>query len=641
MKKIISKGNLLRTLLFIGTVAIIYLFLPSSDTFKYSYSLGKPWSYSLLTAPFDIPIELDSVSMASKRDSIDRTIVKIYRNDKVLARQRLSDFSQHLDTLPILPASKNRMYAALRRVYDDGIVDADTYTELSASAQPTIKLMEENEASAVPAEAMRSPREAYRFVDSVAEADPRHLHLSEISNFIEPNIIVDNDLTMKLREAAYQKALAPIGLLQMGERIVDRGDIITLQTYTILYLFLYLFRWRFFNDLRKMTFLMILITVFTIMALLMIKHTHIGVYILPFAMIPILMTTFFDSRTAMYVHIHEVLICTMVGSMSMEFVFLQFTVGIAAITTLKELSRRAQLMRTAGYVFVTYCITYAAFGLVKAGFLVGIDYRMIIYFAINSALLSLSYILIFAIEKMFGFISTVTLVELSDVNNPLLRELAEQCPGTFQHSLQVANLATEAARKINANVQLVRTGALYHDIGKMSNPAFFTENQRGVNPHGPIPPERSAEIVIAHVRDGLKMAERAKLPKVLRAFIAEHHGCGKAKYFYNTACNAADGATIDPRPFTYPGPNPQSKETTILMMADAVEASSRSLKEHTDQSITALVNKIINGQIADGLFIDSPLSFRDVEEIKGVFIDRLKTIFHTRISYPELNNKKE
>ena len=676
MKKIISKGNLLRTLLFIGTVAIIYLFLPSSDTFKYSYSLGKPWNYSLLTAPFDIPIELDSVSMASKRDSIDRTIVKIYRNDKVLARQRLSDFSQHLDTLPILPASKNRMYAALRRVYDDGIVDADTYTELSASAQPTIKLMEENEASAVPAEAMRSPREAYRFVDSVAEADPRHLHLSEISNFIEPNIIVDNDLTMKLREAAYQKALAPIGLLQMGERIVDRGDIITLQTYTILntyqnmmamrddnshrrhypsigkaivvvilltslYLFLFLFRWRFFNDLRKMTFLMILITVFTIMALLMIKHTHIGVYILPFAMIPILMTTFFDSRTAMYVHIHEVLICTMVGSMSMEFVFLQFPLGIAAITPLKELSRRAQLMRTAGYVFVTYCITYAAFGLVKAGFLVGIDYRMIIYFAINSALLSLSYILIFAIEKMFGFISTVTLVELSDVNNPLLRELAEQCPGTFQHSLQVANLATEAARKINANVQLVRTGALYHDIGKMSNPAFFTENQRGVNPHGPIPPERSAEIVIAHVRDGLKMAERAKLPKVLRAFIAEHHGCGKAKYFYNTACNAADGATIDPRPFTYPGPNPQSKETTILMMADAVEASSRSLKEHTDQSITALVNKIINGQIADGLFIDSPLSFRDVEEIKGVFIDRLKTIFHTRISYPELNNKKE
>ena len=230
MKKIISKGNLLRTLLFIGTVAIIYLFLPSSDTFKYSYSLGKPWSYSLLTAPFDIPIELDSVSMASKRDSIDRTIVKIYRNDKVLARQRLSDFSQHLDTLPILPASKNRMYAALRRVYDDGIVDADTYTELSASAQPTIKLMEENEASAVPAEAMRSPREAYRFVDSVAEADPRHLHLSEISNFIEPNIIVDNDLTMKLREAAYHKALATIALLQIAERIVDHGNLITTQT---------------------------------------------------------------------------------------------------------------------------------------------------------------------------------------------------------------------------------------------------------------------------------------------------------------------------------------------------------------------------------------------------------------------------
>ena len=236
---------------------------------------------------------------------------------------------------------------------------------------------------------------------------------------------------------------------------------------------------------------------------------------------------------------------------------------------------------------------------------------------------------------MFGFTSVVSLVELSDINNPTLRELSEECPGTFQHSMAVSNLAAEAARAIDADVQLVRAGALYHDIGKINNPAFFTENQHGVNPHDALDPVQSARVVIGHVTDGVKRADKAKLPGVIKAFITEHHGKGKARYFYNTYCQAHPDEDVDPAPFTYPGPNPQSRETSVLMMADSVEAASRSLKEYTPEAITALVNKIIDTQIAEGLHNDSPLSFRDVQTIKQSFINRLRTIYHSRVAYPE------
>lgn len=256
-------------------------------------------------------------------------------------------------------------------------------------------------------------------------------------------------------------------------------------------------------------------------------------------------------------------------------------------------------------------------------------------FAINMVLTSFAYILIFIVEKVFGFISVVTLVELSDINNPILRELSEECPGTFQHSMAVANLVTAAANRVNANVQLVRAGALYHDIGKTKNPAFFTENQHGVNPHNSLTPVQSARVIINHVTDGLRMAEKAKLPKVIRDMIVQHHGKTTARYFYNTYCNAHPGEEVDPTPFTYPGPNPQSKEASLLMMADVVEAASRSLPDHKPETIAALVNKLIDAQVAEGLHKNSPLSFRDITTIKKAFIDSLLTMYHVRIAYPD------
>ncbi len=277
----------------------------------------------------------------------------------------------------------------------------------------------------------------------------------------------------------------------------------------------------------------------------------------------------------------------------------------------------------------------------QTGTLDKISVRMFGYFGINAVLISFTYVLVFILEKLFGFVSSVTLVELSDVNNPVLRELSEECPGTFQHSMQVSNLASEAAHRIDANVQLVRTGALYHDIGKINNPAFFTENQHGVNPHDALNPIQSARIVINHITDGLKKADKYKLPEVIKDFISQHHGAGKAKYFYNTYSNTHPDEDVDPAPFTYPGPNPQTKETSILMMADAVEAASRSLKEYTPEAITALVNRIIDSQIADGLHNDSPISFRDVKTIKDAFISRLRTMYHARVSYPTLNKERK
>ena len=669
----ITKEALYRALLFVAAVAIICYFLPRRDKFEYEYSLGKPWVYSLLTAPFDIPISLDSASIEQKKDSIDRSFVNVYVKDTGIKNTELSDFNMLLNSKKMPQSLRNALYGALAHVYDKGIIDSDSYRRIRAGEMTHLRMRSQNTTSMVPVGAVMSPREAYYHIDSVAVAISDNntlLQQLNISNFIEPNILIDSITSNRLKNEEYKRALAPIGLLLKGTRIIDRGDVVTPQTFNILntyrqmknergggsdrayypivgqtmlvtivfialFLFLKLFRWRIFNNMRSMTFLMLLVTIFSVAAFSISRHFDNGFYIIPFATIPLLLTIFFDSRTALFVHICEVLICSLAVTLQLDFILLQFIAGMTAIISIKELSKRSQLLSCAFYIFLAYSVTVCALTIVREGTIEGINTRLFLFFGVNAALLFLAYILIFIIEKLFGFTSTVTLVELSDVNNPLLRELSEECPGTFQHSLQVANLATEAARKINANVQLVRTGAMYHDIGKLGNPAFFTENQHGVNPHEPISPEQSAQIVINHVKHGMKLAEREKLPSVIIDFITQHHGKGRAKYFYNTACNKS-GTEVDPAPFTYPGSNPQTKETSIMMMADAVEAASRSLSEHTDEALRNLVNRIIDSQIADGLLNDSPLSFKDINTIKETFIGRLKIIYHTRIKYPEL-----
>lgn len=369
----------------------------------------------------------------------------------------------------------------------------------------------------------------------------------------------------------------------------------------------------------------------------MVTHSIFNVYILPYAMLPIIIRVFLDSRTAFLTHVITILICSIALRFPHEFILTQLAAGLVAIFSLRELSQRSQLFRTALLVILTYAAVYFAFELITENDLAKLNVRMYTYFIINGILLLFAYPLLFLLEKTFGFTSNVTLVELSNINNDLLRQMSETVPGTFQHSMQVANLAAEAAIRIGAKSQLVRTGALYHDIGKMENPAFFTENQSGgINPHKNLNYEQSAQVVINHVTDGLKLAEKYNLPKVIKDFISTHHGRGKTRFFYISWKNEHPGEEPDDEKFTYPGPNPFSKETAILMMADAVEAASRSLPEYTEESISNLVEKIIDSQIEEGYFKECPITFKDIATVKAVFKEKLKTIYHTRISYPEL-----
>ncbi len=400
--------------------------------------------------------------------------------------------------------------------------------------------------------------------------------------------------------------------------------------------YLELFRADYYERKGTLTLLFALIVFFPVLSSIMVEQNLSSIYVVPFAMIPIIVRVFLDSRTAFMAHVTIILLCSITLRFPHEFILLQVVAGMVAIYSLRELSQRSQLLRTALVVFISYALLYFAFELIHEDDLTKLNTRMYIYFMINGILLLFAYPLLFLLEKIFGFTSDVTLVELSNINNSLLREMSEVAPGTFQHSLQMANLAAAAANKIGGKSQLVRTGALYHDIGKMVNPAFFTENQSGVNPHKSLSYEQSAQVIISHITDGLKLAEKHNLPKVIKDFISTHHGRGLTKYFYISYKNEHPDEEVDQEKFRYPGPNPFTKEQAVLMMADSVEAASRSLPEYTEESISTLVDKIIDTQVSEGYFKECPITFKDIATVKALFKEKLKTMYHTRISYPEL-----
>ncbi len=671
-----KKATIVRSLCFAAAVVLIIYFLPRTNEHRYIYEVNRPWTYQLLTAPFDIPVYLDSISAKAVTDSLDADFVPVFRRNSELESTTIQQFAQNLNGashLDITSAERNKVIDLVRKVYDDGIVDQQTYSAIASGKLPTVKFVHDNVAVSAPTTGYRSDRAAYAYIDSVFSGERFHEALSQVKlqEALVPTIGVDSVETERMHTELLRKAMAPRGVIQQGERIIDEGDVVTLQLYTVLqtyeellreknagaeseryypiagqalfliimfgllYVYLALFRPDYYRNTRKLTFIMLVITVMTLFAFALNATFDSGLYVYPATMVPIMILIFMDSRTALFCHLVTVLIVALVCLGPFEFIFLQVVAGTVAIESIKELTRRSQLIRAAFFIFLAYCLAYVAMRLVQLGSLSKIQVDVFGYFAMNAIIISFAYVLVFMLEKAFGFTSKVTLVELSDINNPLLRKLSEECPGTFQHSMAVSNLASSAASRIGANVQLVRTGALYHDIGKTANPAFFTENQHGVNPHDALDPRQSARIIIGHITEGMKMADKAKLPDVIKKFITEHHGRGTARYFYTSYCNAHPDEEVDVAAFQYPGPNPTSRETSLLMMADAVEASSRSLKDHTPEAITALVNRIIDTQIAEGLHQDSPLSFRDVKIIKESFINRLRTMYHSRIQYPD------
>lgn len=670
-----------RITLLILAVTILTYFFPRQGKTHYVFQEGRPWNYGLLTAPFDIPIYKDDAQIQAERDSIMRDFRPIFKIDRKVSSQMVSDFDQALreHQQPTIEAAHRNAYVkALQDIYNGGIIAAESFNALNNKEIVGIRVLENNVAKNKATEELYSPKTAYEKMQTTfTDTYSRHILQScNLNKYLVANILYDSVTTNKIRDEYLQNIALSEGLVQAGERIIDRGEIVTPETYRILlsyeimldkhqgtdtqhehfmllgrivvfgciivfmYVFMAFFRPRYWNDSRAMALFMLLITLISTAAFVASTHGFHAIFLVPVTIAAIIVVTFFDSRTAMYVHLITTVICSFAAPAPMQYFFLQLVAGMAVIDSLNNLSKRSQLFRCSVIVFVVYAITYAGYILFTEGNIADVSTTMLIYIGINSVLLLFSYLLIYIFERMFGFLSSVTLVELSDINSPLLQRLSEEAPGTFQHAMQVSNLAAAAAHRVGANAQLVRTGALYHDIGKLSNPSFFTENQSGADsPHKNLALEESARIIISHVDEGLRMAEKTGLPRQVQEFIATHHGHGKAKYFYNTYCNQHPGEPVDESLFTYPGHNPQSKETGIMMMADSVEAASRSLKEYNERTISELVNRIIDAQISEGLLKETPLSFRDVETIKETFIEKLMTINHTRIAYPTLNNK--
>lgn len=678
-KKSFSYRDLLyKALLFLGTVILIVYFLPRDGKFNYQFDMNKPWKYGQLMATFDFPIYKDDNVVKREQDSLMAAFQPYYQQDKKIEKEALAKLKEdyHSNLKGILPTADylRHIERTLRAIYETGIVSSEDIQKLHKDSTTSIMIINEKLANPQMTENISSVKKAY---ERLLSADTIHykrdiLRQCALNDYISPNLTFDEERTETARKEALNNYSWANGVVQSGQKIIDRGEIISPETYNILkslqkesikrsesisqkrlifggqilfvsiwvlffMLYLGLFRKDYYQRKGSLSLLFTLMVFYSVVTALMVSNNIFNVYMIPFAMLPIIIRVFLDSRTAFMTHVITVLICSITLRFPHEFILVQVAAGLVAIFSLRELSQRSQLFRTAILVILTYAVLYFAIELITENDLSKLNARMYTYFIINGILLLFAYPLLFLLEKTFGFTSNVTLVELSNINNDLLRKMSETVPGTFQHSMQVANLAAEAAIRIGAKSQLVRTGALYHDIGKMENPAFFTENQSGsINPHKNLNYEQSSQVVINHITDGLKLAEKHNLPKVIKDFISTHHGRGKTKFFYISWKNEHPGEEPNEELFTYPGPNPFSKETAILMMADSVEAASRSLPEYTEESISNLVDKIIDSQVAEGYFKECPITFKDIATVKAVFKEKLKIIYHTRISYPEL-----
>lgn len=612
--------------LFVLLAAVIVLLFPRyNNSFRYHYEVGKPWGYSMITAEFDFPIYKTDEQMQEEQQKL------------------LSAFTPYFRYIPRVQ----------REVL---VVSLQDYEMIRQGGFSRIAVINNGVSKFYPLSEVYTPKTAY---------DKYRYEISQ-------NLVQDTAKTLSMRENLLSTLSPTQGLVQKGEKIIDRGDIVTERSYQILQslrraydneslgqrqrtlsimgesvlvllfltlfvVYLYVFRRAYLRDTNTILFFCLQMFIVIALACLTLQF-NLSVYLIPFAWVPILTRVFFDSRSALFLHFTTILITSIVVPAPVEFFFIQIVVGMVAVSSLSDMTRRAQLVQTAAWIFLAQMVAYTAFSFAQTGAWSSINLWMYLYFFICSLLTVGCYGLIYMFEKLFRFISSITLVELTDINSELLHTLAERAPGTFQHSMQVSNLATEAAKAVGANALLVRTGALYHDIGKITDPLYYTENQQGAeNPLLKMDPRDAAQVVIAHVSEGEKIARRNHLPEVIINFITTHHGNSLVRYFYNTYSNAHPGEQVDDSLFRYPGPKPSTREAAILMMADAVEARSRSLSEFTEEAITNAVNQMIDAQIADGQFAETPLSFKDVEDIRRVFVTRLTVMNHHRISYPTLN----
>ena len=665
-------------LVFVIAILLITYIFPRQSSFKYNFSEGRPWQYGLLTAPFDFPIYKPDSQLKAEQDSILEFYEPYFEVNEEVELNSIANFDAdvNLDSklADLSPEYKLYIRKSLNEIYATGVMRAVDYDKIKNSKTGAFRLRKGNIAESREIESFYTIRSAY---EKILNETPEGIYDSvlksaNINEYISENIIFDEAFSEKARLEFIQQVDISRGMVQQGQRIIDQGEIVDSRTYNILsslkqvseersggsnkstwkligqfvlimfmlasfYMYLLYFRPNEYRNRMHVIFMLMLIVLFVGLTALTVHLDLFNVYIIPFTIVTILIRTFIDSRTALFASLITIILSALMVQFPFEFIVLQISATMVSIFMLKELSERSQLIRSSFFILFTYSLVYLGLVLYQEGNVTQANWVMLIYFLMNFILIMFSYSLIYLVEKSFGFISGVTLIELSNINKPLLKELSEKTPGTFQHSLQVSNLAMAAAVKLGANASLIRTGALYHDIGKMMNPAFFTENQApGMNPHAGLPYEESARIIINHVKDGVKIAQKNNIPQQIIDFIETHHGTSMPKYFYNSWKNANPGKEANEDNFRYPGPNPFTKEGAIMMMADSVEAASRSLPLYNEETIRQLVDKIIDTQLSEGYFKSAPITFRDVQTVKNVFVDKLLTIYHTRIAYPEL-----
>ncbi len=678
-----------------GMCTAVAWLLPREGNSQWHFEIGKPWAYNKLMAPFEFPLYKSDAQIDRERDSIMRSYQPYFELQPTVASEQLRSFvldwnSQSSELTHQNRVLRDQLAQAMRQIYLQGIASNADMNMLQADSVESIRLYQGvSSVERRPVAQMLTQRKAYlrmrnlcdHLADSLGITADRLPDIS-LDHYLVPNMVYDEKKSSDELDALEDAIATSSGMVYAGTSIIDRGDVVdesayqkiisyqqalrsrnkagkeddmillgqTLYIVIILVCFtLYfrLFRNDYLGNFRTISLVIILTLTFPMLTSLVVRNHFLTVYIIPYAMLPIIVRIFMDSRTAFMANTVAVLLSAVALQYRFEFISTQLVAGLVAIYSLRELSERSQMFRATLIVTATSMLFYLSLQLMQGHTLFGnesmfsIEFSYFNHLIVSGVLLLFAYPLLFVLERLFGFTSNVTLVELSNINNPLLRNLSEVAPGTFQHSMQVSNLAAEAARKIGANSQLARTGALYHDIGKTYNPPFFTENQSGYNPHSQLSYEDSAKVIIRHVTEGLQIASKAKLPKVICDFISTHHGRGMAKYFYISYRNKYPDQPVDEAVFTYPGPNPFTSEQAILMMADAVEASSRSLKEYSEESISELVDRIVDGQVSDGFFRDCPITFRDIKTVKEVFKEKLKTIYHTRISYPTLNKEEK
>ena len=673
------RNLLTRSVLVIVSVVIIVWFLPRNSGPQFRYDVGKPWMYGSLIAKFDFPIYKTDEAIKAEQDSLLIQLEPYYNYKENVEKEQIAKFyEKYKDGIPGLSKDYvTTIIDRLHRLYQAGIMNQSDYSKNFKDSTSFVRVVNGKTATSVPINCIYSTMAAYEqlFMDEKLGAQRQILQKCNLNEYLTPNLTYDKERSETERADVISSVAIASGMVLTGQKIIDRGEIVDEHTFRVLSsferemvrrsanssevsstiagqtlfvgiimilftLYIALFRKDYFEKPRSLMMLYALITIFPILVSLMMEHNVLSVYVLPFAIVPIFIRVFMDSRTAFISHVVMTLICAAAVKYQYEFIIIQLVAGLVAIYSLRELSQRAQLFKTAILVTLASCAVYFALQLMQDNSILTMDHSMYKHFIANGVMLLFAYPLMLVVEKMFGFISNVTLIELSNTSKDLLRKMSEVAPGTFQHSIMVGNLAAAISDKIDAKTQLVRTGALYHDIGKIQNPAFFTENQAGVNPLNKMDRKAAAQIIISHVTEGLKLADKYNLPTEIKDFIMTHHGLGKTKYFYISYKNEHPKEKIDESVFSYAGPNPFTREQAILMMADTVEAASRSLTEYTEENISNLVNTLIDGQVSDGFYTDCPITFHDINVAKQVLTERLKVIYHTRISYPELKKGK-